>query len=252
MRVRVLIGVLSALALATVASAADVPVVKSPWEGFGVGSWAHHKKLSKWTGLSMPDMAEETRQTVVKVTDDAYTIKTEKKTTAGWESAGESPSSRRAAAISPPDDGSGPKVESEDLGTEKITVEGKAFECKKVRTKIGESITTTWTSQTHGVLKTDSDNDAGGGKTHDIRTVTAFAKRVKLAGKELVCRETTLFTKMDLPGMPSGTAHDGTTGVLLESDAVPGRKVRVETLGSGGPVTMTSVEELVAFEAKPP
>ena len=68
MRVRVLIGVLSALALATVASAADVPVVKSPWEGFGVGSWAHHKKLSKWTGLSMPEMAEETRQTVVKVT----------------------------------------------------------------------------------------------------------------------------------------------------------------------------------------
>jgi hypothetical protein len=253
MRSRVLLGVVCAFALATVASAADAPADKSPWEGFGVGSWVHHKATTKMGGggLSMPEEVEETRETVVRVTDDAHTIKREKKTATGWETTGESPVPRRTAPAPTPDAESVPKGESEDLGTEKVTVEGKAIECKKVRTKVGDSTTTTWTSAKHGVLKAEGESGAGGGKTTRTRTVTALAKKVTLAGKELVCRETKTFVKMELPGVPSGSASDGTTSIELESDAVPGRKVRTETTGTRGPVTRSSLQQLVAFEANP-
>ena len=247
MRASAYFGMISALALATVASAAEAPGPKSPWEGFGVGSWVHLKTTTKTRGpgLSMPDETTETRETLAKVTAEAHTTKRETKTTTGWEVVGESVHARRVEE-------SPPGVETEDLGTEKLVVEGKAIECKKVRTKFARTIITTWTSRTYGVLKTESDNDAGGGKTYALRTVTALAKKVKIAGKELVCRETTLFTRMELPGMPARAPGEGTNGVELESDAVPGRRVRFEATSKGGPLSRSEVEELVAFEVKPP
>src|SRR5688500_3505161 len=161
MRARVLLAVVAALVIATAASANDAPGPKSPWEGFGAGSWVHRKKTTKMSapGLSMPEEIAETRETLVRVTDDAHMVHRETKTASGWESSGEFPFPRRAAAASMPEDGPVPRVEPEDLGTEKVTVEGKAIICKKARTKVASTTTTTWTSQAHGVLKTETESD---------------------------------------------------------------------------------------------
>lgn len=237
------------LSLAGTARAAESPPHRSPWEGFGVGSYVQFRSTMKIEGVgkTIPDDVTETRETVVKVTEDAHTIRHEKKTAAGWTKTGEVDVPRK----SPKPDADVPQPEVEDLGTEKLTVEGKAIECIKVRTRYGDTTSTTWFTKAHGVLKYESENGAGGGRTTDVRTVTALAVKATFAGKEIVCRETKLFTRMDGIGMPARPPGKGTTGVELESDAVPGRKVRLETSGKGGPVSVTSVRELVAFEAKP-
>ena len=251
MHARFPFAVVTALAIATPAFAADASSAKSSWEGFGVGSWVRRKTTKKMDipGMSMPEEVADVRETLVRLTDDAHTIRRESKTETGWESSGEVSYPRRDAA-KPADDGSAPNVE--DLGTEKVTVEGKAYDCRKSRTTLGDTVTTTWTSTSHGVLKTEVEGPEMDGTIRDVRTVTAFAKKAKLAGKELVCRETTTFTKFERPGVPSGGPGDGTTAVELASDAVPGRRVRMEISTKRGPVSRSSLEELVAFEAKPP
>ncbi len=253
MRARFPFAVATALAIATPAPAADAPRAKSPWEGFGVGSWVHVKKVKKmdFPGMAMPDEVTDVRETLVRRTDDAHTVGRESKTDeTGWASTGEVSYPRRDAPGPAPGGGAAPKVE--DSGTEKVTVEGKAYDCKKSRTTSGDTVTTTWTSASQGVLKTEVESPEMNGRIKDVRTVTAFAKKVNLAGTDLVCRETTTFTKFERPGVPSGGPGDGTTAVELTSDAVPGRRVRMEISTKRLSASISSLEELVAFEAKPP
>src|SRR5258707_904003 len=105
---------------------------------FPCGSVARPK-----AALRVARTPEDVIETLVRLTDDAHTINRESKTDTGWESSGEVSILRRDAAKPAPDDGSAPKVE--DLGTEKVTVEGKAYDCKKSRTTFGDTVTTTWT-----------------------------------------------------------------------------------------------------------
>jgi hypothetical protein len=233
MRVRALVPV-AVLSLASPASAADAP--KGLWDGYGVGTWVTSKTTSKMTmpGMeAMPESVNESRQTLVKVTDAAWTIKTEMKTGEEWTNAMEMDIPRKAEAVT----GTTPKPE--DLGTEKVTVEGKDYTCKKQRVTTPAGTVTSWVSEEAGLLKSESTTPSGDTTS---TTVTALAKKVKVGTKEVVCREQKSVSKL--------MGNESTTTFLL-SDAVPGHSVRTESTSSmGGGMKSTSVTETTAFEAK--
>jgi len=253
MRAGIVVGV-TVVSLAAAAWAGDPPAVKMPWDGFGADSYVQYKATTKVTmpGQAMPEQVTETKETLVKVTDEAFTVRYETKAPTGWTKTAEIQIPRKISKLPMPT-GDEPKAATEDLGTEKVTVEGKEIECKKVRVKVaGASTTTTWTSETHGVLKFETEYEIGGVKTSSSRVVTALAKKVTIAGKEISCRESKTVMKSSAPaGTPAGMGGSETTMVELESDAVPGHKVREETSSATGPMTNVSVREVVAFEAKP-
>jgi hypothetical protein len=255
MRHRTAAGLGSVVLLAGVALAGDVPGYKSPWEGYGVGSYVEMKTTSKTSGPGMPEMPGSvtwSRETVVKVTDEAHTIKRESRVAeAPWTASGEYPFPRKMKMPELPRGMDVPKApDREDLGTEKVTVEGTAYECRKWRMKVDPSTTTTWEHEKHGLLKSETLTSVGGGKSTMTRTVTALAKKVSAAGKEFTCREWKTVNAMEMPGMPAGMGGAGTTSVDLESDEVPTRTVRSESSQAMGPMTTTTVRELTALVTK--
>ena len=81
----------------------------------------------------------------------------------------------------------------------------------------------------------------GPGDMKTVLTTTNLAKKVTIAGKELVCREQATTTK--------GTGGDSTT-TMLYSDKVPGGWVRNESNSTAGGMTTTSVTEVSSYEVK--
>jgi hypothetical protein len=240
MRPRLFAGLAALLCLASVASAADPVKVKSPWD-FGVGSYVHMKMTSKMSmpgAPAMPEQVSETKQTLVRITDEAWIVKTETKVGQTWMAGTEIPYPRKVSAEAVTKDA---KVETEELGTEKVTVEGTAYDCKKMRMKGTFGTTTTWVHERHGALKIESEMQGGGSST---TTVTALAKKAKAGDKEVVCRESKMTSKISM-----GPTTSETTTVTLDSEAVPGGMVRSETTMSGQ-MSMTRVTEVIAFEAK--
>jgi hypothetical protein len=241
MRVRPLAGLAVLLALASTAFAADEVKVKFPWD-FGVGSFVHTKTTTKMSvpgAPAMPEMVMENKQTLVKITDEAWIVKSEQGTGGSWMPGSEISFPRKFTGS---DKTSEMKIETEDLGTEKVTVEGTAYDCKKIKAKGSFGTTTSWTNEKHGVLK--SETEATGGNTSTM-TVTALAKKAKAGDKDVVCREVKNVSKMSM-----GPVASETTMVMLTSDAVPGHTVRSE-MTTSGQVSQTAVTEVIAFEAKP-
>jgi hypothetical protein len=243
MRARPLVAVAALLSLAAAASA-DAARPKLPWEGFGVGSYVHTKQSTKMSMAGMPAMPEqpatETKQTLVKVTDEAWTVKTETKMGETWTGGTEMVLPRKFSTDKVP--GMDPKVVPEELGSEKVTVEGTAYDCKKTKVKTAQGGTVTaWTHEKEGALKTETEIPGQGTMT---MTVTALAKKAKAGDKEVVCREAKIVSKMSMGGQTAET-----TTTTLTSESVPGHTVRTEIV-MAGQMSMTTLTEVVAFEAK--
>jgi hypothetical protein len=227
----VLPSALLLLLAAAPARAADAP--KGPWDGFGVGSSVTTKTTTKMSMPGVPEQAMKSRMTLVKVTDDAYVLEMENEVAGQWN--GQEITIPRKA---PTGAGAMPEAKFEELGEEKVTVEGKEYACKKRKAVMAGATTITWTHDTHGVLKMEGTMP---GDTSTTMTVTRLEAKATVAGKELTCREERSVMKS-----PQGE----TTSTSLTSTAVPGFAVRSETKMAMGPVETTTLTEVVEFTAK--
>lgn len=235
MRLRSPLAVALVLAATPLAFAGDTP--KGMWDGCAKDSWVQTKTTTKMQmpGVEMPDNTSETRQTLVKVTDDEWTVKTETKSGDAWVNANEFTIPRKVSKAVADAMKDAPKPE--DLGTEKVTVDGKEYACKKSKTVFNGVTATSWVSEEHGLLKSVS--EAAGGSTSES-TVTSLEKKAKIGDKEVVCRETKTVSK---------AMGSETTVVILMSDAVPMHTVRMES-AMAAPMKSSTVMEVVAFEIK--
>jgi hypothetical protein len=222
--------VVSALAAAP-ALAGEAPV-RMPWDGFGVGSFVHARTTTTSSVEGVPPQTSETKQTLVKITDEAYTIQFETKVGEEWMGT-EMPWPRKAtgavAAVEPP--------KPEELGDEDVTVDGKAYACKKTRIVAQGMTSTTWIHATEGMLKSETK----GPGTESSVVVTKLAAKVKVAGKELEVREQVTVTK------GPGTASTTTDWL---SKVVPGGLVRSEAVSELGGMKTTTLTEAIAYEVK--
>lgn len=225
------------LALAATVLSASVAVAgdaatRLPWDGFGVGSYVHTRSTTTMSIEGVPPQTSESKQTLVKITDDAWTIKQETKVGDDWMGS-ELPFPRKATGT--PTDVQAPKPE--ELGDENVAVDGKDYACKKVRWAAMGATTTTWTHATEGVLKSETK----GPGTESTMTITKLSFKAKVADKEVEAREMVMVTKA------AGTETKVTS---WESKAVPGGSVRSEMLTDMGGMKTTILTETIAFEAK--
>jgi hypothetical protein len=230
------IGAFAAVAAFVVASAAqaeDAPAWKDGWTSFKPGSSVTMKISMK---MSMPGMPEqpptETRQTLVSVTDKEYVVKTETNMMGTW--SGQDMTFPRKAT------GEGMDVKPppvEELGEEKVSVEGTDYATKKTKIVSNGATVITWTSKEHGALKVETN----GPDVKSTMVVTALAKKVTVAGKEVACKE--MKTTATMAGSETST-------VFLSSEAVPGGMVRMETTANNSGMNISTVTEVTAFEAK--
>ena len=216
---------------ASVAAAGDA-ATRLPWDGFGVGSYVHTRSTTTLSVEGVPPQTSESKQTLVKITDDAWTIKQETKVGDDWMGS-ELPFPRKATGT--PTDVQAPKPE--ELGDENVAVDGKDYACKKVRVTAMGMATTTWTHATEGVLKSESK----GPGTETSMTVTKLSSKAKVGDKEIDVREMVIVTK-------AGGAETKVTS--WDSKAVPGGTVRSEMVSDMGGMKTTIVTETIAFEAK--
>ena len=232
MRVRAPLAVAAVLAaLAPLSFAAFEP--KGMWDGCGQGSWVQMKTTTKTVmpGMEVPDSVSESRQTLVKVTDAEWVVKMETKTGDAWGNGMEITLPRVAPKGTEKD---APKPE--DLGADKVTIDGKEYAVKKWKTTVAGNTVISWTSDDQGLLKSEST----GADMSSTTEVTSLSKSAKVGDKEVSCRETKTVTKAQ--------GAENTT-VMLTSDAVPGGSVRME-MSMAKPTTMTTVTETTGFEVK--
>jgi hypothetical protein len=225
----------SIVAAVTVAAprAASAAEPKSPWEGFGAGSYVHQKTSSTMSGIpnmpSMPPQESESKMTLVKVTDDAWTVKMETKVGGSWQ-ANEMVIPRKA----PP--GTEPKVE--DLGTEMLTIDGQSLSCRKQKVVVAGTESLTWTNAEHGAVKSES--TVAGQRVSTV--VTKLAGKTTVAGTEVPYQE-----RVTTMTSPAGD----TTTTQWSSSAVLGGVLRSEmTTAMPGGMTTKVVTETIAFEKK--
>lgn len=229
-----LVALVATAALAVPAAAGEVKL-KSQWDGFGEGSWVLYKTTAKSVMGDQPanENVMDGRSTLTKVTEKSYTVKTEQKVGEEWSGLDmEIPRFGADPAAQPTD------AKVEDLGTEKVTVDGEALTCKKQKVTLADTVTISWTHEKHGQVKLES-KGPGGESTFEIVKLKAV---VKVKGKDVECVQSA--TKMKSPQSESTT-------VMYVSDAVPGGSVRVESeMKMPGVMTSTSVMEVTDFEKK--
>lgn len=227
---------LAFLAFASTALAGDAPAIRDPWTSFGVGTSVTSKTSTKTTieieGMpTPPDTVSESRLTLTAMNDSEYTLKREFKIEGEWK--GDDLKFRRGGQ---PQVSEGDKVE---LGVETITIDGISIECKKTKTIRMRNVTTSWTNERHGLVRSESN---GGGMVRK-QMLTKLSKKVTVAGKEYDCREMT-YTWSDGRGE--------TVCVSLLSDKMPGELVRSDTIVKTPEAKMTSVStvEVLAVAIK--
>ncbi len=230
---------LAVLAFAAAAFAADSTKIPSPWDGFGVGTWVTMKTTTQREmaipGVpSMPAQTSERRQTLVKVTDEAYVVRHDTKAGDQWVNGAEISYPRVAKALP----GAPADVKPEEIGKEKLTVDGTEIECRKMRTLALGQTMVMWVSDSAGVLKTET-SMPNGGTTR--MTVTSLSKKATVAGKDLACREEV--TTTEAPEMSVKSTR-------IQNATVPGGLVRSESVMRAKQMTMTTVEEVTAYEVK--
>lgn len=223
---------LAALAVAAPALAGDAAVSKGPWDGFGEGSWVLQKMSAKveMPGMDAPSNESVTRQTLVKVTDKAYTVKSEQKVGEEW--MGSEMELPRTAAT-----GATTEPTPEELGAEKVSVDGEELPCRKRKVVAAGTETISWVHESKGTLKWTSKGPAGEGTFQ----VLSFKEKLTVKGKEVVCTKSTTVMK--------GTQGDSTT-TMWSSDAVPGGLVKMETASAMAGMKSTSVVEVTDFEKR--
>jgi hypothetical protein len=225
------------LVLAAAAPSLAEQPSKNPWHGFGPGSTVHRKMVttSSMGAMALPSQTVEMRETVVSATADEVVLKIEQKM-------GEMPWQGQETKIplkaSPGTDVDAPK--EEDLGKDKVTVEGREYECAKKRVVMAAGTTVYWAHEKHGMLKSET-TATGAGKT--VVQVTRLSVPAKVGERGVTCRE----TRTSTTGMPGGGEI---TAVMLTSEEVPGGVVRSEMKTSMQGMVSTGVTETVSFEKK--
>jgi hypothetical protein len=245
---RLLPRTLGSVALLSAASAfaADAATYKMPWDGFGVGSYAQHRKTTKMElAMKVPGMPEggqttETRQTLVKVTDEAYTVKHETKVGGSWQGTEMTIPRKFDPRLMEMKDKMGAKVE--DLGSENLKVDGKEYAAKKTKVEVAGATTVSWTHETLGLLKSEMTSSMGGTAMKTTTEVETFAAKVKVGEKDVVCKKTKTTSK---------ASTGDTTMSHWTSETVPGHQVKSESVMSMPQMKNVTTEELVAYEAKP-
>jgi hypothetical protein len=229
---------LVALALASLSplALAAPAAPKGAWDGFGDGSWVQMRTTTKMEmpGVAMPEQVMEQKMTLVKTTEEEWVVKVESKMGETAMPANEVHLPRKAAAGMPAATPDAPKPE--DLGTETVSVDGKDYACKKLKSVAAGMTSITWVSDEVGLLKIESE---GNGTTTSF-AVTSLAKKAKVGDKEVTCREQKQTTKM------AGTES---TSVMLMSDEVPMGMVRSDTSTTGAAASKMTME-VVGFEKK--
>jgi len=229
--------VLALLAALAAPVAAGEVAVPSPWDGFGEGSWVIQKTTNKQAGDEAATGETLQRVTLTKVTDQAYTIKAETKVGDEW--MGSEYDAPRVAAATSEAGVDAPKPE--DLGTEKLTIDGVSVECRKSKFVAMGSTSISWTHEKHGVVKTESTGPAGESRFEILK----FKAIVKVKGKDVECQVTR--TTFKSPQMDNVTT-------TYASPSIPGGTVRAEiaskmTFGDTKSES-TSVMEVTDFEKK--
>lgn len=196
------------------------------WEGYDVGT-SFTKKSTQNTPMGA--RVNETRETLVKVEADKFTIQVENKssmTGMKW-SEGVTKTQKRKKDV---------KFEMKDAGAEAVTVGGQTYECKKVigiKTEDGKSETLTfWVHDKHGVVQFASKPDA-----RMPQTVTLAASRLsvdkKIGEHAFKCREFT------------GSMMGGTFTLLIALNA-PERTLAMSMDMEQGGMKITSSQEVTA------
>ena len=203
------------------------------WEGFGVGTMVQYRVTTTrgTDGGSVDSQSTEVKETLLKITDTAFEISKAHKATKDWSPATTYSLPRRTTA---------PKRKLDEGGTEKIRVDGKDYDCRKLLVTTttpgadGEpsvETATLWEHAEHGILKSEFKRE----RTTTI-LVTKLSVRRRIGSRELSCRAFRVES-----GRQSGTW-------LLCPD-VPGRLVESRLkFEAGGSRRIEKV--LVAFEKK--
>lgn len=252
-----LFGVLCAIAVGVPAEAGDEDLAqkfgvhKSAWTGHGIGSMVHRK--TKQT-TPMGEVLTEEKKTLAKITETHFELNVESKTMVGWTKSVERVPKVVKVNLS--------KAKAEDAGEETLTIEGKAYVCKKKKTKDasawvpggmkppsarpgrqGASMTgagTIWLHEKLGMLKMQMATQVMGQKMTITMRVIRTSVSKKVGEQTLDCRE----IEISNSAFPSKIKQ-------LTSDAVPGGTVRSSMSFSQGGMTMSTVEELTAYVKKP-
>lgn len=206
---------------------------QSEWEGYGVGTMTHRrvKQDVEMPGQGSQQTVMEEKKTIKEITETEIVLEVEKLNAGQWTTTEEREQK---------DKGLTPKIE--DQGTETVTLGGTAYECakKKVEWMKGDTLDETvvvWAHPEKGILKMAIKGD------NDIRiTVSNFDATWTVGDQQLTGRtfdmEMTTQTGMKMTGKASMT-HDA-----------PESLVRNELSGAQGPVKVSVLMELIAFEKK--
>jgi hypothetical protein len=231
MRMRSLVAATATfVGLASFAFAGDDP--KSPWDGYGVGTTVTMKSTTKMSMEGAPEMTTQSRQTLVKVTDDAYVVKMEQENAGTW--TGQDVTIPRKAVAGTGTEGPKP----EDLGEEKVTVDGQTLDCKKTKVTASGVTTIQWTHEKHGTVKSET---TGPGEQKTTMETTKLAAKFTVAGKDFECREQVSSTK---------AAGSETTTTMLYCDKMPGGLAKMESTSVSNGMTVKQTTEVTALEIK--
>ena len=221
------------LALAVAPAARPPPPAGGGWGGGGGGA-RRPMRPPRPDNLN-PTRVEEIRYTLKSVTESKWWLSTEVRDAGRW-----IPTQEvywdRPKTVTP---GGSSEATTEGLGVESVVVDGKAHACTKSRTTAPDSVSTSWVSEEHGLLKSEWKGTKRDGSV--CMVVTALSKKVKVGQREIGCRESKTVIS---------SAGREATALRLESDAVPGRLVRLESTSEGPDVSSTILKEAVAYEIK--
>lgn len=236
----------------------EMPDAKG-WGRHGVGTSIHHRTTTEATqpGAGTSKFVTETKKTLVRITDTHYVLEVVHTL------AGRATTTEEKIAKTYTGDGfrrlvpfaAGIDMKREELGTENVTVDGKAYECEKAALTISmsaiagrgvvgggrpggkESFTTTvWEHAEHGLLKMTST----GGWGMDME-VTKLDAPLTVGDVALSCKVSTLTS-----------SRSGMTTKRFESRDVPEDLVRSETTIEQGRIENRIVVELIELVRKAP
>ena len=234
MRILGLAATATAVLMATATLARADDAVAAKWTSFKPGSTVTVRTVMRTGGDAGDQPPQEMRTTLVSVTDKEYVLKNEVKIGGEWH--GQDVTAPRTSVASAEPKEKPPTPEA--LGEDKLTLDGQEFVCKKSKTVDHDKTTITWTYQDKDVLKSET---TGPGDDKSSFAVTAIRKKVKVAGKDLECRETK---------MTSHTETSDTAITYLENPTVPGGNVRTEMVMRSPGFLTSTVSDVTAFEAK--
>jgi len=228
-----------------------------PWAGFAPGTMVRYRTTTDIKVRGRDDLnrteVEETRLTLVEITETEYVIKVEKRIDGEW--AARKVRTSRVYRT----DAARSGVEEEGEGKETLSIEGKAYVCTKkkladvsdlldgppgpgeVRRPEDRKSGVVWEHETLGVLKVEAREPTERGTATTTLVATKIDVTHEVGEATLSCREFTWSTNMI-----------GGKTVRLESVAVPGRTVLTTGEVEQGPVKMSHRKELVGLTIKTP